>query len=154
MQRIYVHHQGKNTTISVDDLLLALLGSKLKLKLSSADGPMQDRFARQAIRSIAAMAPESPEGGLSQYVQRGVTLTVSDPHLCSLLAPSDMQLCQDYSRAVDATLHDFIQSWLKQMDDMAKSLAAIAHKKPRRRPTFIAKNKNPRRRRSEKESVI
>ncbi len=153
MQRIYVHHLGRDTTISVDDILLSLLGAKLKQRLKSADVAMQKRFARQVIRIVVETAPDSPEGGLSQYVQRGIILAVSEPALCSSLTASDAQYAIDIRNALDTNLSSFIDAWLKQMKDLADSLKAVANKKPRRKPKFIAKNKNPRRNVGMKESA-
>ena len=131
MQRIYVPFQGKNTTISVDETLLGLLHAKLLLLDPKSRAEEQARFARQAIRSIGAVATTASANGLSQHVQRGIILAVADPALASLLPAQDAADHQLFSAAIRGALTAFIDSRSKRLVNIVKNLEKPTQRKRR-----------------------
>ena len=137
MQRIYVPFQGKNTTISVDETLLGLLHAKLLLLDPKSSAEEQARFARQAIRSIGAVATTASANGLSQHVQRGIILAVADPALAGYLSGQDANDHQLFSAAVQDAVTAFIDSRSKRLTAIVKNLEKPTQRK--RRPAALAR---------------
>lgn len=112
---------------------MQLLGLKLRVRLAEADHDMQMQFAKHAVRAFVARAPVGMDGGLSQYVQQAIILSVAAPELIALLPSRSSTVGQiDFSALAEQAIRDFLNELIEKNKRYQRTVAELTRKRVRR----------------------